>query len=123
VKLIDSSSWIHALRRTGDPVIRQRVNDLLVDGSAAWCPIVQVELWQGVKHKSEADFLRQLEFNITLLKMTDAVWKKACSLGQKTRAAGKPVPTTDLLIAACALTHKIPVEHCDRHLKGLLEDF
>jgi predicted nucleic acid-binding protein len=123
VKLIDTSSWIHALRRSGDADIRERVSNLMVDGAAAWCPVVQVELWQGVKHKAEADFLRQLETNIALLPMTTAVWGNACLLGQKTRSAGRPVPTTDLLIAACAFTHKVSIEHCDRHLTILIEQF
>lgn len=111
------------MRRSGDAVVRKRVSNLMLDGSAAWCPIVQVELWQGVKHKSEADFLQGLERNITMLPMTNAVWKNACALGQKTRTAGTPVPTTDLLIAACALTHKVPIEHCDRHLTILIDTF
>jgi hypothetical protein len=42
VQLIDASSWIHALRKAGDPVVRARVHALLVDAQAAWCDVVRV---------------------------------------------------------------------------------
>ena len=42
MKLIDSSSWIHALRKDGDPVVRSRVQQLLIEDEAAWCDIVRV---------------------------------------------------------------------------------
>jgi predicted nucleic acid-binding protein len=120
VKLIDTSSWIHALRKTGDPVVRERVRSLLMETEAAWCDVVRVELWQGVKKKVEADFLKQLEANLTLLPMDKAVWDLACQLGNRSRAAGKPVPTTDLLIAACSIAHNVELEHCDRHFDAIL---
>jgi predicted nucleic acid-binding protein len=120
VKLIDTSSWVHALRKSGDAQVRERVRALLVDGQGAWCDIVRVELWQGVKAKAEANFLRDLDANLTLLTMTSEVWNLACALGQRSRAAGKPVPTTDLLIAACALTHHASIEHCDKHFEIIL---
>jgi len=119
VKLIDTSSWVHALRKTGDPEVRARVRALLVEAEGAWCEVVRVELWQGVTAKAEADFLRQLEATLTLLPMSPEVWNLACRLGKKTRTAGQPVPTTDLLIAACASAHGAGIEHCDRHFDTL----
>lgn len=120
MKLIDTSSWVHSLRRSGDPQVRERVRALLVELEGAWCDVVRVELWQGVKAKTEADFLRQLDSSLTLLPMTPEAWNLACQLGQKIRAAGKPVPTTDLLIAACALAHGAEIEHCDGHFDTIL---
>jgi predicted nucleic acid-binding protein len=45
--LVDSSAWIHALRKAGDPTVRAALNKLLTDKLAAWCEIVRVELWSG----------------------------------------------------------------------------
>jgi predicted nucleic acid-binding protein len=41
-------------------------------------------------------------------------------LARKCRAAGLTVPATDLLIAACALHHRLEVEHNDEHLPNVL---
>ena len=46
--LVDSSLWVHQLRKSGDPAQRDRVNALLASGEAAWCPAVRLELWRGV---------------------------------------------------------------------------
>jgi len=123
VKLIDTSSWIHALRKKGDPDIRERVRNFLLEGKAAWCDLVRVELWQGVRMKSEMTFLHQLENTLTLLPAHGEVWNVACQLGTKSRTSGKPVPTTDLIIAACALHHNVELEHCDKHFDLILPLF
>ena len=83
MKLIDSSSWIHALRKDGDPVVRSRVQQLLIEDEAAWCDIVRVELWRGVSKRKEINFLRELEKNISLLPITTEVWDLACTLAQR----------------------------------------
>src|SRR5262245_62071112 len=59
--LVDSSLWVHQLRRSGDPVKRDRVNALLQNGLAAWCPPVRLELWRGVANDVERRALRQYE--------------------------------------------------------------
>jgi hypothetical protein len=45
VTLVDTSSWIEALRLNGRENIREQVKLLLIDGLAAWCDMVAVELW------------------------------------------------------------------------------
>lgn len=119
MKLIDSSSWIHALRKDGDPEVRKRVTHLLVEAEAAWCDLVRVELWMGVRHQKEEAFLKELERNIEIFPMSATAWDTACGLGRRLRAAGRPVPTTDLLIFSCAMAHRVEVEHSDRHFDVL----
>ena len=58
--LVDSSLWVHQLRKSGDSAKRDRVNTLLQDGRAAWCPPVRLELWRGVTNDVERKVLRQL---------------------------------------------------------------
>jgi len=53
VVLIDTSSWIEALRASGKISIRERVKNLMIDGAAAWCDMVTVELWNGARGHSE----------------------------------------------------------------------
>jgi len=59
--LVDSSLWVHQLRRSGDRAKRDRVNPLLQNGRAAWCPAVRLELWRGVTNDIERRVFRRYE--------------------------------------------------------------
>ena len=52
--LIDTSAWAQALRRSGDPSVRARVAKHLADLTAAWCDMVRLELWAGVRNDADA---------------------------------------------------------------------
>lgn len=120
MKLIDTSAWVHQLRRRGDPVIRSRVEDLLLAGMAAWCPIVRLELWAGVGNDHERRVLQDLGATIPELEIAADTWQAACELGDRCRRAGYAVPAPDLLIAACARQYGMEVEHADAHFDALL---
>ena len=59
--LIDTSSWIEAFRTSGDPIVRQRVENLMLEGKAAWCEMIALELWNGAKGDAERKMLSELE--------------------------------------------------------------
>ncbi len=119
MKLVDTSSWIDALRRDGDPAIKARVAGLLRDGTAAWCDMVRLELWNGLRGAAERKHMEELEADVNNLGTTDAVWAKARKLAQRARAKGITVPGADLIIAACAWEHGVEMEHDDAHLTAL----
>ena len=58
--LIDTSSWIEALRRSGRAEIRERVGRLTSEGRAAWCDLVALELWNGARGEYEREQLQKL---------------------------------------------------------------
>ena len=120
VTLVDSSSWVHCLRRRGDAVIAERVRRLLESGEAAWCPAVRLELWNGAGSETDRRILRDFEQTLPELPITDDVWPAACALAQRSRSAGQTAPAIDILIAACALHHRVQLEHADRHFDALL---
>lgn len=113
--LVDTSAWTRALRRTGDPVIRERVQDLLDSGTAAWCEVVRLELWNGVRGDSERQALLLLEASVPVLAITTVVWAEAVRISRQARSTGLNVPTLDLVIFACAKIHNARIEHVDRH--------
>ena len=47
MKLVDTSSWVHHIRRKGDPAVRARVEQLLRAGEATWCPTEATEVVGG----------------------------------------------------------------------------
>jgi predicted nucleic acid-binding protein len=119
--LIDTSSWIHQMRERGDLEVRQRVVTLLATGQAAWCALVRLELWAGVRDEKERKVLREYEQVIPELDITSEVWDEACALSNRCRKAGKTAPNTDYLIAACARHHKVSVESADAHFTFLMK--
>ncbi|HJP33288.1 MAG: PIN domain-containing protein [Candidatus Latescibacteria bacterium] len=115
--LIDTSAWIHSLRPDGDPVVSARVKILLESGEAAWCALVQLELWNGARGERERHVMEELAANLPSLAVDDAVWSTSCDLARKARAQGHTVPATDLIIAGCACRHGVALEHADAHLE------
>jgi len=117
--LVDTSSWIEAMRRDGDPAVRARVLALMGTGEAAWCDFVRLELWNGLRGAAERKQMEALEADVTNLPTTEAVWGKARELARRARAAGVTVPGADLVIGACAWEHGVDLEHDDAHLTAL----
>ena len=117
--LVDSSLWVHQLRKGGDPAKRDRVNVLLQSGLAAWCPPVRLELWRGVTNDAERKALRHYEAVLPACEISPAVWEQAVQLADRGRAAGLTVPLADLLIFACAKVYGLDLAHDDTHFPQL----
>jgi predicted nucleic acid-binding protein len=117
--LVDSSLWVHQLRKGGDPAKRDRVNALLGAGEAAWCPAVRLELWRGVTSDAERMTLRRYEAVLSNYEISSDVWERAIRLADRGRAAGVTVPLADLVIFACAQVHGLDLAHDDGHFDDL----
>ena len=117
--LIDTSSWIHFLRPDGDPKVRARVERSLRSGEACWCPLVQLELWNGAGGKRERRVLREFARVLPELSIDREVWTTAQRLSTGPRAREATVPATDILIAACASRHGAELECADSHFDHL----
>jgi predicted nucleic acid-binding protein len=117
--LVDASSWIEFLRqRTSEPGLR--VKSLLADGSAVWCELTIVELWNGARGHVEKSVLEELEEELRIYPINEAVWKMARVLARGCREHGINAPATDVVIAACAANHGLKLEHCDSHFDKIL---
>jgi predicted nucleic acid-binding protein len=117
--LVDTSLWVHQLRRGGDAAKRERVNALLASGEAAWCPAVRLELWRGITNDAERKTLRRYEALLPDYEISVDVWERAIRLADRGRASGVTVPLADLLIFACARKHGLYVAHDDAHFDDL----
>jgi predicted nucleic acid-binding protein len=113
--LIDTSVWTHALRRNGDPQVRDRVQLLMANGQAAWCDAVRLELWNGVRGEAERKKLKELESLLPSLPINADVWSDSCHLAELARTSGLNVPAIDLIVFSCARHHGVKVEHADKH--------
>ena len=98
--LVDTSAWTQALRRQGDSSVRERVEKLLAQESAAWCEMIRLELWSGVRGEEERRKLAHMDAVIPRMPITDEVWALACKYASVARASGLTVPASDLAIYA-----------------------
>ena len=117
--LVDSSLWVHQLRKSGDPLKRDRVNALLENGEAAWCSAVRLELWRGVTSDNERKTLRRYAALLPDYEISTDIWERAIRLADRGRASGVTVPLADLLIFACAKVHGLEIAHDDAHFDEL----
>ncbi len=119
MRLVDASSWIEFLRgRTSEAGLR--VKALLAKGDAAWCEMTLVELWNGARGQPEKRALADLEREVTLYPVNEQVWALACSLARACRENGFTLPSTDIVVAACARGSNLELEHCDKHFEKIL---
>ena len=113
--LVDTSSWIHFLRRGGKEAVKKRVRDALADGSAVTCPVILAELWMGAASEKDRKDVQELQDVLHCLPIEQETWKLAYQLARSCCANGTPVPSTDLIIAACAFFHGASIETEDKH--------
>ena len=117
--LIDTSSWIEALRVDGDAAVRERVASHLREGRACLAELVILELWNGARGERERRELTRLETTLPMLETGRAVWQLAWDLARVSRSSGLTVPATDILVYACASYHRVDLEHSDAHFDAI----
>jgi predicted nucleic acid-binding protein len=117
--LIDSSIWLDFLNKKSDIELTQRVQELMKNKQAAWCPMIQLELERSGKERTSA--LALLNEVLPSLEINQAVWQLAHQLAQACSRKGKPVPYTDILIYATAQHHGCQIFHNDKHFDWLAE--
>lgn len=119
MRLIDTSSWVEYLRAR-DSEAGDSVEVLVLSGQAAWCDLTLVELWHGVRGAREKRELAEMENEIERIPVNAEVWRLAQRLARRCREKGITVPISDIVIAACAVAHKLELEHCDKHFADIL---
>ncbi|MGA2853855.1 MAG: PIN domain-containing protein [Verrucomicrobiota bacterium] len=119
MKLVVTSSWVEYLRDR-ESEIGDSIEVLVLSGEAAWCDITLVELWHGVRGAKEKRELAEMENEIERIPVDAAVWRLASKLALRCREKGINVPISDIVTAACAVTHGLELEHCDKRFNDLL---
>ncbi len=119
MKLVDTSSWVEYLRDR-ESAVGDSIETLVLSGEAAWCDITLVELWHGVRGAKEKRELAEMENEIERIPVDTAVWRLASRLALRCREKGIDVPISDIITAACAVTHGLELEHCDKHFIELM---
>lgn len=113
--LVDSSVWIEATRKRGDPAIAVELGELLLSGRAAMTEPVWLEIYQGIRGKKEEERLKEVRSSCTWLAFDDACWVEAAATARACQRAGVNVPFGDMMVFACAKRYGVELREQDRH--------
>ena len=113
--LVDTSAWLHALRKESVPAVKNRVDELLKDNMVVTTAMIKLEILGGTKTDEEFKRLKNYLDALDDLEISGQQWEKAYELSFSLRRKGLTIPYTDILIAACALTADLTLMHVDAH--------
>jgi hypothetical protein len=116
--LVDSSVWIEALRRDGDPHTKLALEALLEADEAGWCGPVKLEVMGGAR-TSERKRLAFFFQAVPYCEVESGAWSNAVRLSWTLRDAGVTVPWNDLLIATLAIDLGCRVYAHDQHFERI----
>lgn len=113
--LIDTSVWLFALKRDFHPLIKGKVEKLLLTEKVAINGMIQLELLGGVKSEKEYDRLFQRLNSLYQIEADRSLWDRASKLAFELKQKGTTVPYADIFIAASALQESALLVHADSH--------
>ena len=114
--LIDTSAWIEFFRRSGNAAVKSRVAGWVETGEAGFCGPILYELMLGAR-PAETHLIRKALGFCGFLEFPAAAWELGASLERGMRQNGATVPRDDILVAAAALHHDVPLYCCDKHFQ------
>ena len=117
--LVDTSAWIAFFRPKGDPQAKRSVAALLHADQAAWTDPVRMELLIGARTSDEDALVRDALRLCIHVPFEAESWETAARLERLLRAKGLLVPRDDVLIAAAAMDHHVPLLCHDRHFEQI----
>lgn len=118
--LVDSSIWIEASRRAGDPEYKLGLEGLLEEYEAAVCGPVLLEYLGGAR-KAERQWLRDKLACLPRVDVETHHWEAACRHAWILRDGGETIPWNDILIATVALDKGLRVYARDSHFETIAE--
>lgn len=110
--LIDTSAWIDFFRNR-EP-LAEMVDQYLEANQAAICGPVLTELRTGFRSMAEREKILELMGGCRWLAQPSQLWEDAGDCGFVLRKQGKTIKTMDLLIAAHAVAHQVPILSLDK---------
>lgn len=111
----DSSALIEYFRRGGSAAVQDAVAAAIAEDALAFNGIIFVEVVGFAADERERRALLATFGAFRRLVLDDADFELAAGLGCELRRRGQTVPSTDLIIAACAIRAGAELLHVDAH--------
>jgi len=116
--LADTSVWI-AFFRDGSSRAAKELDSLLEEGEACVCGLIEAELLPGLRREDRAK-VRTLMAGLPCLEIATDIWADVAEIQERSLAQGLgPFSIPDLILAAVAIRHKVPLFSLDRHFLSI----
>lgn len=115
--LVDTSAWLHALRKNSHPEIKSRIDSHLASDVVFISGMIKLELLGGTRTQSEFNRLKNRLDSLAYIDSDADLWDSASQLCFDLRKKGVTLPFTDIIIAASALSQQLVLVHADRHFE------
>ena len=116
--LVDTSVWI-AFFREGSSSAAKKLDALMEEGEACICGLIEAELLPGL-HKKDRARVRTLMTGLPCLETAADIWRDVADIQERSLAQGfGPFSIPDLIVAAVALRHKVPLFSLDKHFLSI----
>ncbi len=118
--LVDTSVWIDYFRADFSAQAGYLRKLLETEEDICICGIVVTEILQGIVSEGEYRSVKASLSSLVFLPMTSKQYYLAADIYRSARARGKTIRNTiDCLIAACAISHKVPLLHDDKDYEAI----
>lgn len=114
--VVDTSAWVDFLRG-GRGRAAAAVEELVRSARAVTCGIVLAELLAGVNDAEQRDRLQEALAGLDYFEMREQTWRRVGELAAGLRGKGRTLPMSDLILAALAIEHDLPVFTVDNHFR------
>jgi len=81
--------------------------------------VTLIEVLRGIEDERRTEIKGLLEDSFDLVSLDNKVVTTYCTLYHKLRKKGETIPDADLLIAAAAISHDLPLKTGDKHFERL----
>ena len=119
--IIDSSVWLHALRKQFHPAVKARVDSILAESDVAINGIIKLEVLDGAKTEQEYKRIKSRLDALYVFESSEDLWDFSSNLAFTLRRKGITVPYTDIYIAASAVTAHAVLVHTDSHFESIAD--
>lgn len=113
--IIDTSAWIESFHPKGDIKLKERIKQLITEGSILLPGIIKTEILRGAKSKKEYESLDELLDGLTYLPVEENFWARLAKFSFDLLRAGIVVPLVDTYIALLAIENSTLLLHRDQH--------
>ncbi len=118
--LVDSSVFIRAQRQPNSEEAGE-LAALLIRGEARIAGPVIMELIQGARLEQNRRFLAERLPAIDCLELDQEAWLTAGMISSRLRRSGEMLPNMDVIIAAAAIRHSMPLYTLDGRFERIPE--
>jgi predicted nucleic acid-binding protein len=114
--LVDTSVWLRSARgRSREEA--EELDALLSRDEVALTGMVLAEVLQGARNVTDFEMLSEKMSALRFLETRPETWTQAARLSFQLARRGVITPLADLIIAAVAIEHDVPVYAVDQHFE------